>query len=962
MKKILTLSVLAAALLLAGVLLSPIGGDDPTASGQLAEGSKRKSNRKAGQPKPYKGDLPTLALLNIRNAVLDKVYAGLKYPWAMEFISGNELLITEFGGRLLRLDLTSGELREVEGLPENIATGRGQIGLMDIALHPEFAGNGIIYFSHAVESPDKAGRFATAVSMAVLGEQALTEVRQIFVATPFGDSPSNFGGALAFDDKGLLYIGTGDRSSDMQAQRPNALTGKIIRLTDRGRVPADNPFVDDPNTDDRIYALGVRNPQGLVFDRESGQLLETEHGPMGGDEVNRITAGANYGWPVISYGANYNTQKKGLGTALEGLQQPLYYYLPSIAVSPLAVYHGTMFPEWEGHLLVGALKGAQVSKLDLHDGAVIADHRLLDEVKGRIRDIKVAGDGSIYLLVQNGGRVYRLHRDFQSADLEQTAERRGGTVYKTICATCHSSGAPGVPQLDDVAAWTQRSSKGLDRLYDNTRYGIGDMPAAGLCGNCSERELRAAVDYMLRQAGVRAEATKNAGAKGGPADRGQPSASASAVPPNIVIMIADDLGWNDIGAYGNRFVQTPNIDGLAAHGLRYDNVFLTSSSCSPSRASILTGRYPHSNGLMHLHQALPATEVTVAQPLGDAGYHTVAVGKWHIGREPKQQFSQVREAREGSGTGDWITALRERPENKPFFFWLASRDPHRPWNRADDPTGFPYEPDHVPVPEGMVDGPATRNEVASYLGEVSRFDRDVGRVVAELRAQNVLENTLVIVMSDNGRPFHGGKQLLYDDGIKTPFIVHWPARVGNAGARQQLVSAVDIAPTLLELAGLPALAGMQGVSFAATLTDPDLRARQYIFAERNWHGANAHERVVRSLHWLYKENQYPLHGDCIGNPYAGKPSFREFEQAYQRGELDAIDSACFAVVRPPAELLAVDGSGRALHDNRIAEPLLSGVTEQMRSVLNEWRRRTGDSNYVPYVPEPKAASLSDESG
>ena len=225
--------------------------------------------------------------------------------------------------------------------------------------------------------------------------------------------------------------------------------------------------------------------------------------------------------------------------------------------------------------------------------------------------------------------------------------------------------------------------------------------------------------------------------------------------PNFVILIADDLGWNDLGAYGNRQVHTPNIDRLAASGLRFDNAFLTTSSCSASRASILTGKYPHSNGLVHLHQPLSPKETTLGLLLREGGYHTEAVGKWGLGGEVKGQFSSNIEEKTGSSTERWIERLKRRPKDTPFFFWLASRDPHPPHRPDKDSVDYRYDPDKLEIPAGLVNGPGTRREFAQYYREITRFDRDVGLVVAELEAQGVLDNTLLIVMSDNGRPFPG---------------------------------------------------------------------------------------------------------------------------------------------------------------------------------------------------------------
>lgn len=479
-------------------LLMP-GCDSSEEKGVESSAPPAKSKRKPGQPEPYYGDFPSLAKVNIRNAVLEELTRDLQYPWAFEFISDRELLLTEFSGAMKIFNIESREMLPVEGLPY-IPSGKGQIGLMDVALHPEFSSNGIIYFSHAVEDASNPEMRATSVSRARLSGGQLSRVEQIFVATPFGKSTSNFGGALAFDSEGYLYITTGDRSVRDNAQNPGLLTGKIIRLTDEGAIPPDNPFVGDDSTDDRIFALGVRNPQGLYFDPATQRLFEAEHGPMGGDEVNIIEAGRNYGWPVITYGANYTTHRIGVGTAAAGMEQPLYYFLPSVATSPIAVYRGSMFPEWDGDLLVGPLKGGRIHKLDLVDGVIKSEQPILEEMEGgRIRDIKIGPDEAIYILTQSGGRIYRLRRDTDSEELEHPRERSGTRVYRVVCASCHSNGSDIFPQLADPDAWIDRLAQGQAVLEEHAINGFGTMPAKGLCDLCSDAEIRAAVRYMVEQ-------------------------------------------------------------------------------------------------------------------------------------------------------------------------------------------------------------------------------------------------------------------------------------------------------------------------------------------------------------------------------------------------------------------------------------------------------------------------------
>lgn len=489
-------------------LLQSVPPDKPVPLSSQAVGAKtslaskkpstQKKNPRAGKPSPYSGKLPSLAAVNIRDAVLETLTAELEYPWAMEILPGNRALISEFRGSMKIVDLADGKIVTVSGLPE-IPAGPGQVGLMDIALHPDFARTGWVYFSHAVLAKDTDEGLATAISRGSLRGNALQDVTQVFVATPYGKSTSNFGGALAFDRKGLLYIGTGDRSERGHAQDGLSLRGKILRLTDTGAVPLDNPFVGQADTADEIYALGVRNPQGLVFDAFSGDLYSAEHGPMGGDEVNRVVRGKNYGWPRVTHGANYTTSKIGVGKAAPGLEQPLYYYLPSMAISPVEIYHGPMFPEWEGDLLVGMLKGAHVSKLDLLDGAVISEQRILLELRDRVRDLKVADDGSLYILGQKG-RLYHLFRGAPGAQGLDAAKARGGKhVYQMVCASCHSAGLDQVPQLSDAAAWAPRIAQGKKALYKHSIEGLGSMPPKGLCEGCLDGEVRSAVDYMMKE-------------------------------------------------------------------------------------------------------------------------------------------------------------------------------------------------------------------------------------------------------------------------------------------------------------------------------------------------------------------------------------------------------------------------------------------------------------------------------
>ncbi len=476
-----------------------VAGDKSAASAGKYNGPPCMDESKVGpgQPKPYCGSLPSLAAVNIREAKLEKITDGLKHPWAFEFINDKELLITEFAGSLKHFYTDTGEITDVSGLPE-IVSGKGQAGLLDVALHPKFEQNNRIYFSYAIG--DGNGRYALAVATAELHGDNLTGVKQIFVGLPYGKSTSNFGGALLFDADGYLLIATGDRSIRSHAQHPGFLTGKIIRLNEEGGVPDNNPFVGkEGGFDPAIYALGVRNPQGLVLDTLSGKIYETEHGPMGGDEVNVIEAGKNYGWPIITYGLNYTYKLIGEGYEKEGLEQPLFYYLPSIAVSPIEIYRGEMFRQWGGDLLVGALKGTAISKLDLVDGRIQSQYQILGELGERVRDIKVAPDSSIWVLLESGA-IYRLSRAANPVQEEaKVGQRSGEYIYLSVCSSCHSQNTPGAPQISNKSDWTDRLQKDRKALYESAINGFNGMPEKGFCDDCTDNEVIRAVNFMTSQ-------------------------------------------------------------------------------------------------------------------------------------------------------------------------------------------------------------------------------------------------------------------------------------------------------------------------------------------------------------------------------------------------------------------------------------------------------------------------------
>jgi aldose sugar dehydrogenase len=340
-----------------------------------------------------------------------QVASGLEHPWAIAFLPDGRMLVTERPGRL-RVIGKDGKLepRAVEGVPRAAPIGQG--GLLDVVLHPRFADNGLIYLALSSASDDEGtgtdivrGRLTATAS-----GHRLEDVQTIFRMLPRSTRGFHFGGRLVFDANGMLYLTLGDRGDMPRAQRMDDHAGSVIRLHDDGRVPADNPFVMTPGARPEKFSLGNRNIQGAAIHPATGELWTHEHGPQGGDEINVIRAGRNYGWPVITFGVNYGLGTKiGEGTSRAGMEQPLHVWTPSIAPSGMAFYSGKAFPGWTGHLLVGALRGQALHRLELNGEKVVREERLLANVVGRIRDVRVAPNGFVYLLTdERNGQVVRL--------------------------------------------------------------------------------------------------------------------------------------------------------------------------------------------------------------------------------------------------------------------------------------------------------------------------------------------------------------------------------------------------------------------------------------------------------------------------------------------------------------------------------------------------------------------------
>lgn len=417
------------------------------------------------------------------------------------------------------------------------------------------------------------------------------------------------------------------------------------------------------------------------------------------------------------------------------------------------------------------------------------------------------------------------------------------------------------------------------------------------------------------------------------------SPSSIAERPNFIIFVADDMAWEDCGAYGHKTIRTPNIDKLAQQGMRFDRAYLTCSSCSPSRCSMLTGRYPHDTGAGELHLPLPKEQVMLTKPLMKAGYWTAAVGKWHLGEAVAAQVD-FRKGSPPQKMGDeWVKTLRNRPQRKPFFIWAAHSDPHRGYKPgAVDP---PHTLEDVTVPAFFPDTPEVREDLALYYDEVSRFDQHIGMVLEELEAQSISDNTFVLVISDNGRPFPHCKTRVTVPGVRTPFVVRWPNKVTAGTSTKQVVSTVDIAPTILELAGLEPLDTFQGVSLAPVLADPDAETRPFAFAEHNWHDYRAFERAVHDGRYCYVRNWLP---NTPGTPPADavrSPTYLVMQRLHEQNQLTKEQQGCFETPRETEFLYDVVNDPQCI-DNIAGMSRHASTLESMRSALARWQRDTDD--------------------
>ena len=338
---------------------------------------------------------------------VDTVMAGLSNPWGIEQLPDGRWLVTERGGTLRYIG-RDGKLSEpVTGVPQVVA--RGQGGLLDVALDPQFASNRTIYLSFS-EAGD--GGVGTAVARGVLGETGLSDVRVIYRQFPKLSGAGHFGSRVIFAPDGKIFVTQGERQAYRDSsQSLSAGLGKVVRINPDGSIPIDNPFVGRPGVRPEIWSYGHRNMQGGAIHPETGTLWTVEHGAAGGDELNHPEPGKNYGWPVITYGRDYNGSKIGEGTVKEGMEQPVYYWDPVIAPGGMTFYTGNAFAGWKNNILIGGMASNVLVRLEMQNGVVTKEERYLKEIRERIRDVKQGADGFVYLVtdVPNGnGKFLRV--------------------------------------------------------------------------------------------------------------------------------------------------------------------------------------------------------------------------------------------------------------------------------------------------------------------------------------------------------------------------------------------------------------------------------------------------------------------------------------------------------------------------------------------------------------------------
>lgn len=363
----------------------------------LASCAEKEENTQPPAPDPFAIQTEKIKLK------VDTLYSELISPWGMTWLPDGTMLIVERKGEILVFKDDKFTGNKLTGVPA--VSEVNQAGLLDIAAHPKYTENGWIYLSYARKASKGE---VLVISRAKLSGNALTDLQEIFVCNPEWEGGRHFGSRIVFDNEGYLYFSNGDKGSrPMNAQELNNDHGKIHRIKDDGSIPADNPFVNTPGASPSIWTYGNRNPQGMIYDKANNRIWAVEHGPKGGDELNLIEKGKNYGWPVISYGINYDGSILTELTEKEGMEQPVTYWVPSIATCGMTVVTSDKYPEWKGNILVGGLAGMQIARVELEGTKYKSQEVLLKDI-GRVRQVSESPDGYIYAITEATGLLVKL--------------------------------------------------------------------------------------------------------------------------------------------------------------------------------------------------------------------------------------------------------------------------------------------------------------------------------------------------------------------------------------------------------------------------------------------------------------------------------------------------------------------------------------------------------------------------
>lgn len=334
----------------------------------------------------------------IKTYTLETVASGIAVPWGMTWLPDGTLLITEKSGKLYAVK--DSVKTEIKNVPKVYS--RGQGGLLDIALHPNYAKNGWIYITHSSEEGEGNGAHTKLIRAKII-DGSLAQIESIYLATPKTTKAHHFGSRIVFDNDGYLYFSVGERGDHfVNPQDIKRDGGKIYRLNDDGSIPKDNPFVGQAGAKEAIYSYGHRNPQGMAKNPVTGEIWAHEHGPQGGDEINIVKKGANYGWPVVTYGIDYDGTTISTEKEKPGIEKPIFYWLPSIAPSGMTFVTSDRYPDWKGHLLVGSLKFQYLELLKLKGSEVIDRQKIATDI-GRLRNVVQGPDGYIYIAVEGKG-------------------------------------------------------------------------------------------------------------------------------------------------------------------------------------------------------------------------------------------------------------------------------------------------------------------------------------------------------------------------------------------------------------------------------------------------------------------------------------------------------------------------------------------------------------------------------